>query len=80
MESQHGSNSHRQQGAEAVLCLTGNLYPAPQHHQVQKQQDHRANKAPLLAYHGKDKVRMVLRQKVQLALSSLKKPLAKEHA
>ena len=80
MESQHGSNSHRQKSAETVLCLTGNLNAAPQHHQIQKQQDHRADKAPLLAYHRKDKVRVVLRQKVQLALSSLKKPLAKEHA
>ena len=46
----------------------------------QEQHNDAANKAQLFANNGKNKICMIFRQKVQLALSSFKKPLPYNHA
>ena len=80
MEGQHGRDAHREQAAEHIAGVFGNLCAAPEYHEVQEQQAYNANKAQFLTYHGKDKVRVVLRQKVQLTLRAFEKTFTKEHA
>ena len=78
MEGQHGRDAHRQQAAEHIAGIFGNLRAAPEYHEVQEQQAYNANKAQFLTDHVKDKVRVVLRQKVQLTLRAFEKAFTKE--
>ena len=48
--------------------------------QVQQQKNCCADKAKFFPHHGKNKVRMILRQEIQLTLRPLKQPFSEQHA
>ena len=79
MERNHRRDADGEQAAERVGGVARNLDAAPEHDEIEKQQERRSDEAELFADDGEDEVRVVLRQKVQLALRSVEEPFAKEH-
>ena len=65
---------------ERISSVARNLDAAPEHDEVEEQQERRPDEAEFFADDGENEVGMVLRQEVQLALRSVEEPFAEEHA
>ena len=80
MEHKHGRYTGCQKHAEGIICIKRNRNTAPDDNHIHTDDKHRSDKAKLFTGNSKNKVRMVFRQKVQLALRSGQPALAKEAA
>ena len=78
MEGEHRGDADGEQPAESVARVTRDLHAAPEHDKVQKEQRRRTDEAQFLTDNGEDKIRVVLRQEVQLTLRTAEKPLAED--
>ena len=80
MEHKHRRYTGGQKHAEGVIRIKRNRNTAPDNNHIHADDKHRSDKAKLFTGNSKNKVRMVFRQKIQLALRSGQPALAKEAA
>lgn len=80
MEHKHRRYTGCQKHAEGIIRIKRNRNTAPNNNHIHADDKHRSDKAKLFTGNSKYKVRMVFRQKVQLALRSGQPAFAKEAA
>ena len=80
MEHKHRRYTGCQKHAEGIIRIKRNHNTAPNNNHIHADDKHRSDKAKLFTGNSKYKVRMVFRQKVQLALRSGQPAFAKEAA
>ena len=80
MEHKHRRYTGCQKHAEGIICIKRNRNTAPNDNHIHRNDKHRSDKAKLFTGNSKNKVRMVFRQKVQLALRSGQPAFAKKSA